>query len=180
MAMIKKNNLLIYAPVPLYDSEAGFLLEDQACNGLRLWAENFEKVSVMMPVETGTPPASWGPIAQVGPNLDRIEIIPLNAAYSIHQADTHLFIDARAFSEFTIGHISGAVSLPFESLDEHFDVLEQVLETEMPLVVYCSNRECDDALLLAIELRDMGKSNLYYYVDGFDLWEELGCPTKIR
>lgn len=55
------ENLLIYAPVPLYASSQGFLQENQACNGLRLWAENFETVSVMMPVLTGMPPPQLAP-----------------------------------------------------------------------------------------------------------------------
>ena len=122
----------------------------------------------------------WSTYVESKAKSAQIETIPLNVAYSIQQAGTHLFVDARASSEFTKGHIPDSVSIPFENMDEHFEVLEQLLEIDMPLVVYCSNRECDDALFLAIELRDMGKSNLYYYVDGFDIWEELGCPTKAQ
>lgn len=78
----RTGKLLIYAPVPLFRSEEhGFLQEDQACNGLRLWAENFERVSVMMPVAEGPPPDSWVPLETVGPNLDRIDLIPLPEAY---------------------------------------------------------------------------------------------------
>ena len=78
----RDGRLLIYAPVPLFHSvEHGFLLEDQACNGLRLWAENFEHVSVMMPVANGVPPETWKPIETVGPNLERINVIPLPEAY---------------------------------------------------------------------------------------------------
>ena len=44
------GTLLIYAPVPLYRAaDGGWLVEAQACNGLRLWAENFARVIVMMP-----------------------------------------------------------------------------------------------------------------------------------
>ena len=107
-----------------------------------------------------------------------IEMIPLGVAFSRHQAGDHVFVDARASSEFSKGHISGAVSIPFENMDENFDVLMQLLGTGNPLVVYCRNRECDDALLLAVELRDMGKSNLYYYVDGYEIWEESRCPIQ--
>jgi rhodanese-related sulfurtransferase len=56
--------------------------------------------------------------------------------------------------------------------------LGQILSTDAAVVVYCKNRECDDALLLSLELREMGKSNLLYYVDGFELWEESGCPVE--
>ena len=78
------GSLLIYAPVPLFAAPGGgYLLEDQACNGLRLWAENFDRVIALMPVAEGTPPASWVPLAQVGPALQRIEIVPLPVAWTL-------------------------------------------------------------------------------------------------
>ena len=107
-----------------------------------------------------------------------IEVIPLGLALSLHEAGEHWFVDARSAMEFEKGHIPKALCLPFEDLDNQFQALEQVLESDVPLVVYCTHRECDDALLLAIELRDMGRSNLLYYVDGFELWEESGCPVE--
>ena len=54
---------------------------DQACNGLRLWAENFSRLVVMMPLAEGPPPPSWVPLARVGAALERIEIVPLPQAY---------------------------------------------------------------------------------------------------
>lgn len=107
-----------------------------------------------------------------------VEVIPLGLALSIHQAGAHLFVDARSTMEYGKGHVPAAVSLPFEDLDNQLQALDQILSSEAPVVVYCTNRECDDALLLAMELRDMGKSNLLYYVDGFELWEESGCPVE--
>jgi colanic acid/amylovoran biosynthesis glycosyltransferase len=76
-----KGNLLLYAPVPLYQSEDGFLLEDQACNGLRLWAENFDTVTVLIPLGSDTPADSWKPVAIIGPNLERIRFVPLPMSY---------------------------------------------------------------------------------------------------
>ncbi len=107
--MENNKSLLIYAPVPLYHSEAGLLLEDQACNGLRLWAENFEKVYVLMPVMYGTPPASWCPIQAVGDNLNRIEIIPLPTAYRPDQFFRHYFSTRRLIRD----HIGKADYLSF-------------------------------------------------------------------
>ncbi len=76
------GSLLIYAPVPLFRAPDGtLLLEDQACNGLRLWAENFERLLVLMPLSPGAPPPTWVPLSQVGPALERIEIIPLPEAW---------------------------------------------------------------------------------------------------
>lgn len=78
---MSKGNLLIYAPVPLYQNDSGYLLEDQACNGLRLWAENFDTVTVMIPLAEDTPPSSWKPVEIVGPNLARVRFVPLPMSY---------------------------------------------------------------------------------------------------
>lgn len=80
------GSLLIYAPVPLFRAaDGGFLLEDQACNGLRLWAESFDRVIALMPVETGTPPGTWVPLSRIGPAAARIEIVPLPAAWTLRR-----------------------------------------------------------------------------------------------
>ena len=120
----------------------------------------------------------WGNYVEAKAAEEGIEVIPLSLSFSIHQADSHLFVDARPVEEYDKGHIPKAISLPFEALDEQFEALGQILSSDVPVIVYCKNRECDDALLLAIELRDMGKTNLLYYVDGFELWEESGCPVE--
>ena len=105
-----------------------------------------------------------------------IEIIPLGLAWSLYEEGEHQFVDARSAIEFKKGHIPGAISLPSDELDDYLETMSVLLDSDMPLVVYCTNRECDDALLLALELREFGQSNLFYCVDGFELWEETGCP----
>lgn len=75
------DRLLIYAPVPLHRKDGALYLEDQACNGLRLWAQNFSHLTVMMPISDAPPPPSWVPIERVGPSLSWIRIEPLPMAY---------------------------------------------------------------------------------------------------
>jgi len=106
-----------------------------------------------------------------------IQTIPLRYAYDKYQSNQLLFIDARSYDVFKKGHIKRAVSLSLHDLDQRVSLLEQILSIKEPVVIYCQNRSCDDALLLAEELRKMGKSNLFYYVDGFELWEAEGCPV---
>lgn len=120
----------------------------------------------------------WGNYVEAKAREVGIEVIPLSMAHTIHQSDSHIFVDARPAGEYSSGHIPMAISLPFEELDEQFEALDQILSSDDSVVVYCKNRECDDALLLALELREMGKTNLLYYVDGFELWEESGCPVE--
>jgi colanic acid/amylovoran biosynthesis glycosyltransferase len=111
-----RDTLLLYAPVPLYRGKNGFLLEDQACNGLRLWSKHFGKVIVMHPVETGEPPPSWIPLEQAQIDPERVEIIPLPTAYRPDQFFRHLpetrrrirdAISRAHFLSFAIGGLFG-------------------------------------------------------------------------
>lgn len=81
--MPARDTLLIYAPVPLFRNVAGaLLLEDQACNGLRLWAANFARVIAIMPLEAGPAPAQWRELLPaLGPEAARVEIVPLPSAW---------------------------------------------------------------------------------------------------
>ena len=122
----------------------------------------------------------WGNYVEAKAAEAGIEVVPLSVAYSFHEAGEHLFVDARPSEEYSKGHISKAIPLPFETLDEQFEALGRILSSELPAIVYCRNRECDDALLLVLELREMGKMNLLYYADGFELWAESGCPVETK
>jgi colanic acid/amylovoran biosynthesis glycosyltransferase len=114
--MTGSGRLLIYAPVPLVRTEDGLYLEDQACNGLRLWAEHFDELVTMHPVTDGPLPDAWVPISTVGPNLDRIRVLPLPMAYRPDRFLRHLpatrrliraEIDAADHVAFSIGGLAG-------------------------------------------------------------------------
>lgn len=108
----------------------------------------------------------------------KIKVIPLSIALQKFQGRDVVFVDARSTAEFTLGHIPGAVSIPFQSLEEMFPEVGTLIDSGKELVIYCKNRECDDSLLLATELQAMGCSNLVLYVDGFELWEKHGGATS--
>ncbi len=110
------RSLLLYAPVPLFSSDQGYLLEDQACNGLRLWAENFERVIAMYPIESGVAPSSWIPVQSSGIDLDRVEIVALPTAYRADRFLRHYWtvrkqiaglIDRAEYLTFAIGGFFG-------------------------------------------------------------------------
>jgi len=45
-----------------------------------------------------------------------------------------------------------------------------VLASEKPLVLYCSDSECDDSLLLALELCKLGRDDVAIFIGGMKLW----------
>lgn len=111
------ETLLIYAPVPLYAKDGILYQEDQACNGLRLWAENFANVLAIHPLAPGDPPPAWVPLEDgVGTNMARIEIHPVPMAYRPDQFIRHLrpvrrqiraLIERADYMSFAIGGLFG-------------------------------------------------------------------------
>lgn len=101
--MKKNDTLLIYAPVPLYrDNNGELLIEQQAVNGLRLWAKNFTSVIVMMPLSCDPPPKGWIQMSVVEGELDRVRIEPLPMSYRPDQFIKTFFNTKRRIAELII------------------------------------------------------------------------------
>ncbi|WP_207101602.1 glycosyltransferase [Paracoccus shandongensis] len=85
------RRLLLYVHVPVHQGHDGeLMIEPQAANGLRLWARNFDHVTVMQPVRAD---AGGGkmlqPVSQI-PGADRITFDPLPMAYRPDRFLRHL------------------------------------------------------------------------------------------
>ncbi len=102
-----------------------------------------------------------------------IRLVSHAGAVELFETQSAVFIDARPEAEFLKGHIPDAFSSPLESWDQHFMVFADYIAAGSKLIVYCSNRECDDALLLAKELQSMG-GNVALFIDGFEGWKAHG------
>jgi glycosyltransferase involved in cell wall biosynthesis len=75
------KTLLLAIQAPFYRHDGRLFQERQACNGLRMWGENFAYLHVMAPVHDGPPPVGWVPMGDLGPLLDRIECHLFPAAF---------------------------------------------------------------------------------------------------
>ena len=75
------ETLLLYLPVPLHRRDGVLCLEDQACNGLRLWAKHFDRLIIVQPLSDEQAPPAWVPLDRLGPARDRIEFVPLPIAW---------------------------------------------------------------------------------------------------
>jgi rhodanese-related sulfurtransferase len=89
-----------------------------------------------------------------------------------------VLIDARATGEYEIGHITGAISVPYEALAEHYDGLIQTAPLDAMVVCYCRSVTCDDSENLARELKFMGYRNVVTYKGGWDEWSQAGYPME--
>ncbi len=77
------STLLLYVPVRLYHADGVPYCEKQACNGLRLWAENFDRILLLLSTSPDPPPKSHVPMSESGADaMARIEIHCVPAAYT--------------------------------------------------------------------------------------------------
>lgn len=65
--MTKKTSLLLDLALPFKKSKDGYLVEQQALNGLKCWSDNFEKVTVCAPVADVNSPSKSSSIVWADP-----------------------------------------------------------------------------------------------------------------
>lgn len=141
-----------------------------------------------VPTETGSdvpaPLQSSSGKASKSEILERFPPTPDIPAEEIHTDDAKwlwsngaLFLDARRTSIYNDGHIPGARSMPVweADIDERVKAMSvEGLDTNMPVVIYCSGGECEDSHLLAQKLWGMFFNNLRVYHEGYPGWKNAG------
>jgi colanic acid/amylovoran biosynthesis glycosyltransferase len=105
------QNLLLVLPLWAFRTGSQVLVDAQARNGLRLWLENFEAVTLACPTFYEKPPADFLPLDD-----DRITFVDLPAAYTPHRFAASIFkmrrtlediIDRSTYLHFAIGGLFG-------------------------------------------------------------------------
>ena len=107
-----------------------------------------------------------------------VDLVSLEQAQAMVLAGQVLILDARSLADFDAGHLPGAVSFPNATRGESYYELAALLQPEQALLVYCSSKICDDALQLALFLREQGSQKIHLFADGFQAWREAGLPTE--
>jgi rhodanese-related sulfurtransferase len=102
----------------------------------------------------------------------------LAETYRLWQERQTLFIDARPAPEYEELHVAGAVNLPPEAWDR-LSSPPLPPDKDHPLLVYCSQESCDDALKLARRLQEAGYTRVMAFTGGFREWDEAGYPVDI-
>jgi rhodanese-related sulfurtransferase len=80
-----------------------------------------------------------------------------------------VLLDARPVYQYVMGHLPGAINIPYDSENLVELVDEHSLKT-LPIIVYCSSSHCNAAELLAQKLRDLGCLKVRIYSGGWEDW----------
>ncbi len=84
-----------------------------------------------------------------------------------------LMINVLKKDYFNDCRIKGSVNVSVEDLKLYVDALDRT----QPIVVYCSNYQCNASREAWYTLDEMGFSNLWAYEGGLAEWKQAGLPT---
>jgi rhodanese-related sulfurtransferase len=111
-----------------------------------------------------------------GEEIDEAKAITLKQAYLLFNQNV-LFIDARDYVEYEIGHIKNAVSLPYLDFDEYKTILDTIPKSK-PIVAYCDGKDCDLSILLGDKLFESGYREVYIFFGGWIDWQMANYPAE--
>jgi rhodanese-related sulfurtransferase len=103
-------------------------------------------------------------------------IISLEEARKLFENQEATFIDARPKEQYHEGHINGALSLPWQGVNDYFIEIAEQLDPNQPIISYCDGETCDLSHELALFLIDMGFTDSRVLVNGWSLWIKAGLP----
>jgi rhodanese-related sulfurtransferase len=104
-----------------------------------------------------------------------VKTLSLAQAHELFQQGA-LFVDARTPEEYTELHIPGAINLDPWKLDMEGPRGLEGIEKTRPIVVYCSQVQCDAALKVAEKLQSLGYKEAAVFLAGFNAWDQAGFP----
>lgn len=103
-------------------------------------------------------------------DLPHFESVEIDFLKELIAQDMAVLVDARAASAFRDSHIPGAVSLPIKDFNRIFPEVRARLPLDMPIITYCSDRNCSDSLHLAERLYREGYRDIFIFKGGMEKW----------
>jgi rhodanese-related sulfurtransferase len=106
-------------------------------------------------------------------------VVDLAEARRLSETGAALLLDARPGSLFALGHIRGALNLPWHEVDRRSPELAERLEKVKTIIVYCDGENCELSHELALFLKDMNYPDVRVLVNGWSVWQNAGLPTAV-
>ena len=112
---------------------------------------------------------------QLTGGLPAVSLEQAREAYANGEA---LFVDARDYDFYKMGHIPGAVSLPVKDFDETFPRLEEQLLAATRVITYCDGASCEMSVELTEKLLFAGLEQVEIFTGGIQQWKAEGQPIE--
>ncbi|KXK06483.1 MAG: rhodanese-like domain-containing protein [Ignavibacteriaceae bacterium] len=107
--------------------------------------------------------------------------IKLDFTKLLHEKNA-LFIDGRTEEEYKLGHIPGAINIPyinFTSLpnEKKLEIMDKYNKDGI-IVVYCGGGDCEVSIDLAYDIAKLGFTSVNIYLGGWKEWTENGLKEE--
>lgn len=100
--------------------------------------------------------------------------MPLGTLYQLTQGNAGLIYDVRPTIFYKLGHIPGAISFPKDSFEKdiakHEVKIKDAIKNQTPVVIYCTDLACPDAITVANQLSARGH-NVSVLQGGYAAWK---------
>ncbi len=100
--------------------------------------------------------------------------MPLGTLYQLTQGKAALIFDVRPTIFYKISHIPDAISFPKDNFDKdikkHEVLIKNAIKNQTPVVIYCTDLACPDALTVATQLSQRGH-NVSVLQGGYEAWK---------
>jgi len=113
-------------------------------------------------------------VTSSGENLE----ISLLKATNLFNKGEAVFIDARSRAEYDVGHIKGAISLPYREADWKFVETMTGVPDDSAVITYCDGETCELSMDLALFLKNAGYKNVKVLSNGWTVWKQNGLPVE--
>lgn len=104
-----------------------------------------------------------------------VNVIDLKKAKMLHDQKAY-FYDARERRHFMKSRIKGAKPVYFDVSKAQYIVIELPKDKKEPLVFYCYGESCANSYEAALAVRKLGYTNVHWFLNGFNEWQEKGYP----
>jgi rhodanese-related sulfurtransferase len=91
------------------------------------------------------------------------------------RGESFVLVDARSAAHYQNSHLSAAMNLPYEFVDEAESLLP---DKDAQVIVYCMNVGCEASTEEARELEGMDYRNVRHYAEGKQDWIRAGLPVE--
>ncbi len=103
--------------------------------------------------------------------------VSVGDAASLFNKPGVLFVDARDEYDYKVGHVKGAVNVPFEGDPKIKDDFMAKTPKDQEMVIYCAGADCDLSLYLGRTLKLAGFSRVHIFFGGWSDWQLQKMPT---
>ena len=74
-------------------------------------------------------------------------------------------------------HLPSAINMPPSAVDSA-RLAKRIPDKNTEIIVYCANPNCDDSVVTAERLQELGYTNVRHYPGGKDEWRDRGLPLE--